>query len=723
MTRFYFPNIVVGTDSQNPSRTVDPDQLELMFVDDGSMDYLLDKVDVFGTFAQFGQTAKRTTASDAMIARMIPMLAERGIKFATSYAGLLGYGGTPNFLTGINTPTEHGTLTAANDLAPTGIYSVLESLGCTVDWNIMDSPLDRVTLNGSNKARHTAHHGFGVTASNNNIVYTASAAGSAGNSRTVAHIQSGNNTPLSVSASTTVVLSDSFTRVTVDGWGSPDTGAAYVLTGTAANFDTDGSVGTIAIGSAGTLRRASNALTGSTANQRARIIFSLGAVPTGNQATVSLCLRQADTSNYYEMRVTCKTNGALQAGIFKCVAGTTTNLDSTGEIFGLTLTAGRQFYAQATAIGTALALTIWQVGTTKPANANITYIDSSITAAGGVSILCGTGTAETGLPLVITLDEFAVYDTDGDGNAVTVHLHTDSGGTADSTAADVIAAVNADFDASGLVIASNSVGSSGVGVAAVFAATNLGGGDDGVNLSNTDTATALVAYIATVHAARPNMMFGFTIDIRHPYDGVMGYSAQSFPTNQMPDFKDFWSAFWPKAVAAGIKDVVGLVMFDSTPELNSALIDPGPTVAAIDWRARILAAQRQIEADGVPFIVNVGMSSNAFPSLDLLAGNGLPHNSVGPASEQSYQDHIIQGYHDDSVYRRRNAPDLAKPKHLIFGPFGYYPRVQLPVTNPLSQARSYLLVGAAYDRDDFAYLGEGPQIRLWNPTPRVSIAA
>jgi hypothetical protein len=67
---------------------------------------------------------------------------------------------------------------------------------------------------------------------------------------------------------------------------------------------------------------------------------------------------------------------------------------------------------------------------------------------------------------------------DVDGNDVIVNLATDGGGAITSTAALVIAAVNEDNDASGMVIASNTPSSSGAGVVLAVALTNLAGGSD-----------------------------------------------------------------------------------------------------------------------------------------------------------------------------------------------------------------------------------------------------
>ncbi len=707
MTRFFFPDICVGPDPSNtPQRTIDPDQLELMFVDDGSMDYLLSQVDVFGIYPQFSQTVKHTAESDAMIARMVPMLANRGIKLSVSYPPI-AYGGTPNFISGINTPTEMGNLAAANDLAVTGVYGLLESLGATIDWNIMDSPIDRLTLNNANySAPHVSHHGF------TSLTYTAVTAGSAGNNITVAHVQSGNNTSLSVSAATVSVLNDTFSRTVTDGWSSPDTGPAYTLTGTAADFDVAGGFGTMSVPTQGTVRTALNATPASTSRQRARAVFSLDAVPTGAQCGASIVLRTQDINNFYQFQAVVETAGTIKALIHKVVAGTTTLLIGSSALAGLTLAGGTQFHIEAVANGSALTMRIWQDGTSRPSAASVSTTDTTFTS-GGAGLRASTFAGATNLPRITSWDSFRVDDAAQDGTAITVNLATDSGGAVTSTATDVVATVNADLDASVLVTAAVVSGHGG-DIVTVFAATNLAFGDDGLNLSNEDTATAIVAYISALHAARPDWLFGFTEDIRRPYNGVQGYTSASYPSAQMPDFKDFWEIFWPKIVAAGLNDVFKLVMFDTSPELNAGWRDTSSHQAhADDWYARIMAQQRQIEADGVSFVLNMGQSDNNFPSLD-------SHNAVGPASEQSYQDHVVQGVRDHGAYRRAYAPDLDRTRDFMFMNFGYYPRVQLPVSNQLSQARTYLMTLAAFDRDNFQELHEGPELLGEMPVPRIS---
>ncbi len=262
--RFCFPNLFIGVDSQTPQRTTDADQLALMFASDAAMDAHLDNVDVYGFYPTFA--SKHTTASDALIARAIPILAGRGIKVAIHPAGPYGY--SVPYTSGVITPTpeEMGIASATQDLTATGYIGYLQSLGLPIDWIIMDSPIDRVTDNGLSEAAHRAFRGFGVTGDNTFVRYTAVTAGAAGNSQTVAHVVSGLNTPLSVTASTVSPLSDTFTRTESNTWGNAETGAAWSLTGTAADFDVAGTTGTIAVTAAGQTKIAANAMSASTAN-------------------------------------------------------------------------------------------------------------------------------------------------------------------------------------------------------------------------------------------------------------------------------------------------------------------------------------------------------------------------------------------------------------------------------------------------------------------------
>ncbi len=710
MLRICFLPITIGSDTQNPSRTVDPAQLALMFpvhtdsnghlAPDSTMDGLLSKVDVFGIFAQFGQTSKHTTASDAMLARMLVYQAVYGFQIAISYSGLIGYGGTPNFISGLSTPTQQGTLAAANDLAATGVYGLLASLGVVPDWNIMDSPLDRVTNNNAlNKSPHVSHHGFGSTTNNNSVVYTAGTTGSAGNNITVAHIASGNSTPLSVSATVVSVLSDTFTRTVSAGWSSPDVGPAYALTGTASDFNVGSGVGTISVPTSGTVRLVLNATTAPVADERQHLIFSLDAVPSGNFADVGVVLRAVDASNYYDFRARCTTTGTIQAGIFKTVAGTSTQLVQTGALSGLTLAGGTQFWVEGKASGSTLTCTIWAVGTNKPA-ASTSVTDTTFAAAGSAGVRVATGSASSSLPRVASIDSLRVDDTAQDGTAITVNLQTNSGGTAISTAADVIAAVNLSPDASSLVIASSS-GGTGLGISGAFAVTNLAFGDDGVNLSNHDSAVALTQYIAAIHAALPNHQFMFTEDIRRPYAGVTGYSASAYPADQMPDFADFWPEFVTLAHGLGIQDVVKGVMWDTTPELNAGLLDTNASYASLDWWGRGIAEHSQVQADDVVFVANMGMSSNSFPSLD-------SHNSVGPASARTTHDHLVQQGYDWATERVSHPPESARFLYFLWMDFGYYPRVLLKDGSGLTAEDDYLDTYAAFLSTDTVGYGTGP---------------
>lgn len=711
MLRFCYPNIVIGTESGSYPRTIDPDQLTLMFSDEDIMDAWLSNVDVFGLAPSFA--ARHTSASDAMVQRMIPILAARGIKFGIHPGGPLGY--TAGVVTGLDTGGQNGILSAQSDLSATGAIGYMEALGATVDWAILDSPIDRVTLNGNNRNPHRSFRSFGSSSGGTFVKYTATAAGAAGNSIAISQVVSGTNTPLSVSASTVKVLADDFGRTETASWGTPDTGPAWTLTGTAANFSVSGGYGRMSVPTAGTTISAANATSVVTQNVRVRTHFGLDAIPTGDQVTASVRLRQQDASNYFEFYVIVKSDQGVRAGLKKVVAGVSTTLEdlAASQVPITFSSASKRIWIEARAVGTDLALVVWEYGTTRPSSDLIQIDDPDLSAGSSVELVASVNSGNTNLPRVFTWDELSVADVDQDGTAITVNLATNGSGAATSTANDVIAAVNADFDAASIVVASGS--GTGTGVPITVSNGFLLFGDDGLNMDIHDTAQEIVAYIQTVNAARPSMLFGMTVDIRRPYDGSPGYSARTYPDLQMPDFADFWDEFVSQMTTAGLMSCFRLVMYDTGPEYLAGRITGSPYSAAIDWYARVFAMQRQVEADGVAFVLNFGSTNNASPGTDF-------QNLDGPASEASAQSNLVQGVYTQNAYRLANEPN-ERFQHFMFLSFGYYPRVQLPVSGGLSQADTYLKALAAFDPSLYTGTGTPPRVTASASRPAASAAA
>lgn len=101
-------------------------------------------------------------------------------------------------------------------------------------------------------------------------------------------------------------------------------------------------------------------------------------------------------------------------------------------------------------------------------NANVTYL-SKQTGLGGNAITVTHVAAGANTPLSVSVT----------GNAITVNLATNAGSVPTSTAAQVVAAVNANGPASALVTASlafNRTGNDGTGTAAAMTASSLTGG-------------------------------------------------------------------------------------------------------------------------------------------------------------------------------------------------------------------------------------------------------
>lgn len=103
-----------------------------------------------------------------------------------------------------------------------------------------------------------------------------------------------------------------------------------------------------------------------------------------------------------------------------------------------------------------------------PANTGITFTAVNAGIAGDNLRIkyINPGVAGSALAVVVS------------GNDISVSLATDAGAVITSTAASVIDAVNADVDASLLVLAANASGSDGTGILTAKAFTNLTGGED-----------------------------------------------------------------------------------------------------------------------------------------------------------------------------------------------------------------------------------------------------
>lgn len=183
---------------------------------------------------------------------------------------------------------------------------------------------------------------------------------------------------------TTPVVRDTFTRSVVDGWGTPDTGSAWTLTGTAANFDVGGGVGTI-VGTSG----------GQFAHQHTSYqdVELLCKVKTSTlDREVALVARRVSATDYYSFEIDFDA-GSHSIDIFRVLGGVVTNI-ATFVLPSDYLAQDAWFWMQARAIGTSLSLRVWPDSLGEDAAVRVATINGEH-ASGGVGVAAWSAAGST----------------------------------------------------------------------------------------------------------------------------------------------------------------------------------------------------------------------------------------------------------------------------------------------------------------------------------------
>lgn len=206
---------------------------------------------------------------------------------------------------------------------------------------------------------------------------------------------------------------DSFSRtVAAGGWGAPEVlpaaGAAWSVSGTAADFSVNGSVGQAAISVVNTR---DEAIVSASSAATVELYFScvIPVLALTQPIRVMATVRRADASNYYALGIEFQTSGVIKYMIIKRSAGTDTILTQpTGPAYA----AGQTWRVHLSANGTTLAVSAWLDGTVEPVEFSTTTTDGTITAANpyGIMTMLNTGNTNT-LPVTISFDNFQVKGT------------------------------------------------------------------------------------------------------------------------------------------------------------------------------------------------------------------------------------------------------------------------------------------------------------------------
>ena len=203
--------------------------------------------------------------------------------------------------------------------------------------------------------------------------------------------------------------SDAFSRTTANGWGSADRGGAWTVTGGASSFATAAGAGTTRLAVAGSTLTAS-LNSASQANAVQTVDVTPDKMATGNGYWLTLRSRVVGTSAY-QVKVRFLPAGVVHLIESKVVAGTETILREV-NVPTVTYAVGDTLRFQAKVAGngttTSLAATVWKVGTTQPAAAQLTLSDTEATlqGAGAFGIQTYLAANSTNAPVTVSIDNY-----------------------------------------------------------------------------------------------------------------------------------------------------------------------------------------------------------------------------------------------------------------------------------------------------------------------------
>lgn len=255
--------------------------------------------------------------------------------------------------------------------------------------------------------------GDGATSTERNPSHTFASAGSYSVSLTASNAGGAGSTTKSVTvyAGVTTYAADTFGRTIAGGWGTANTGGAYSLTGSAADFAVDGSTGRISVPSAGATRTA--ALAGVSAREvDVRVRVQSDKLATGSNQFAYLLTRRTATGAAYAAKLRFGTN----AGVYLQASRLTTSETALGtevRITGLTHAAGTWFWVRAQVVGsspTTIRIKTWADGQPEPTGWQFTASDgdTALQAAGGVGLRAYIGSASTNTPVTFGFDDLRV---------------------------------------------------------------------------------------------------------------------------------------------------------------------------------------------------------------------------------------------------------------------------------------------------------------------------
>jgi hypothetical protein len=211
---------------------------------------------------------------------------------------------------------------------------------------------------------------------------------------------------------------DTFTRSVTDGWGTATSGETYTLVGTAANFDVNGTAGTIQPGTSNSNRIAVIAEAG--ADRTVAVDFAWSAIPAANSIYGGVIPRYTDSSNFYVVDVHILPASGPFLRIRKNVAGVLSDI-ATLNLF-LTYGYAHNYVAAATwrvkamISGSTISAKAWNKSLVIEPDWQLTATDTSHATGANVGVFARNDSVT--LTIVGTFDNFRA--TENNRTSVTV---------------------------------------------------------------------------------------------------------------------------------------------------------------------------------------------------------------------------------------------------------------------------------------------------------------
>ena len=203
---------------------------------------------------------------------------------------------------------------------------------------------------------------------------------------------------------------DDFGRTVANGLGTADTGGAWSITGTAANFAVNNGSGAITSPSTGQTRSAWLGATTRT-DTDLRLTLSLDKVPTGSGAYLDVVGRRVSTNNEYRARMVMASTGRITVQLTALKGTGTPVAVATAVTLPTTITysAGSQLNVRMQVTGTnptTVRLKVWPATQAEPTAWQSTGTDTfaALQSPGAVGLTTYLSSSVTNAPVVVRMD-------------------------------------------------------------------------------------------------------------------------------------------------------------------------------------------------------------------------------------------------------------------------------------------------------------------------------